>query len=194
LEDVTKLACSPADAQGRQLLWSGAWNEDSKLKCDGGQGIHFVVTNINATGTTLQVSASDGETSSALTADLNFAMFGQEPISWSFEISSASDAFTVTYCLYSTWIPSPPSLTSISPDSGSSTGGDTVTITGTGFTGATDVDFGNTNAATMTVMSDTQIRVTSPAGSGTVDVTVITPAGTSAQSSADQFTYADTSQ
>jgi hypothetical protein len=39
------------------------------------------------------------------------------------------------------------------------------------------------------VDSDTQITATSPRGSGTVDITVITPAGTSATVNADQFTY-----
>jgi hypothetical protein len=39
------------------------------------------------------------------------------------------------------------------------------------------------------VSSATSITVTSPAGSGTVDVTVTGPGGKSATSSADQFTY-----
>jgi uncharacterized membrane protein len=72
---------------------------------------------------------------------------------------------------------------------GSSAGGDTVTITGSGFTGATSVGFDVTSAAGMTVDSDTQITATSPAGTGTVDITVTTPDGTSPASSADQFTY-----
>ena len=64
-----------------------------------------------------------------------------------------------------------------------------MTITGTGFTGATAVDFGTTPATNFTVVSDTTITADSPAGTGTVDVTVTTPAGTSATSAADQFTY-----
>ena len=52
-----------------------------------------------------------------------------------------------------------------------------MTITGTGFTGATAVDFGTTAATNLTVVSDTQITATSPAGTGTVDVTVTTPGG-----------------
>ena len=63
-----------------------------------------------------------------------------------------------------------------------------VTITGSGFTGATAVDFGTTPATNLTVVSDTSITVDSPAGTGTVDVTVTTPGGTSATSAADQFT------
>ena len=80
-------------------------------------------------------------------------------------------------------------VTAVSPTSGGAGGGATVTVTGTGFTGATSVRFGASNASAMTVVSDTQITATSPAGSGTVDVTVVTPAGTSATSPADQFTY-----
>ncbi|HEY3624465.1 MAG TPA: hypothetical protein VGL12_19090 [Roseiarcus sp.] len=41
----------------------------------------------------------------------------------------------------------------------------------------------------MTAVSDTQVTTTSPAGSGKVHVTVVTPAGASAASPADQFTY-----
>lgn len=82
----------------------------------------------------------------------------------------------------------PPQVTAISPASGAGAGGDSVTITGSGFTGATKVDFGSSSAA-MTVVSDTEITVTSPPGSGTVDVTVVTPNGTSATSPADQFSY-----
>jgi hypothetical protein len=82
-----------------------------------------------------------------------------------------------------------PSVTAISPSNGSAAGGDTVTVTGTGFTGATEVDFGPNAGTGLTVNNDAQITVTSPAGSGTVDVTVVGPGGTSATSAADQFTY-----
>ena len=63
------------------------------------------------------------------------------------------------------------------------------TITGTGFTGATAVDFGTTAATNVTVVNDTTITADSPAGTGVVDVTVTTPVGTSATSSADEFIY-----
>jgi hypothetical protein len=84
------------------------------------------------------------------------------------------------------------SIVTSNPTNGCMLGGNTVTITGTGFTGADYVMFGSTPNATgaMTVDSDTQITVTSPPGSGTVDVTVHTPSGTSALNPpADQFTY-----
>ncbi len=85
-----------------------------------------------------------------------------------------------------------PAVTGLSPTSGPAAGGTSVTITGTGFTGATGVDFGTTAATDVTVANDTTITADSPAGTGVVDVTVTTPGGTSATSTADQFTYAPT--
>ena len=82
-----------------------------------------------------------------------------------------------------------PTVASIAPTSGTTAGGTTVTITGTGFNGATAVKFGAT-AAAFTVNSAAQITATSPAGgAGTVDVTVTTPGGTSATGAFDQYTY-----
>lgn len=82
----------------------------------------------------------------------------------------------------------PPTVTSLNPTFGPPSGGTSVTITGTNFTGATTVDFGAT-PATFTVNSNTQITATSPAGTGIVNVTVTTPEGTSPTSSADEFSY-----
>ena len=82
----------------------------------------------------------------------------------------------------------PPTVTGLGPASGSVAGGDQVTITGTDFTGATAVRFG-AGSAGFTVNSATQVTATAPAGSGTVAVTVTTPGGTSATSSADRYTY-----
>jgi hypothetical protein len=84
-----------------------------------------------------------------------------------------------------------PVVTGISPSNGAAGGGDSVTITGTGFTRATAVEFGQIAGTDLQVAGDTQITVTSPppSTSGTVDVTVVTPAGTSGTTPADQFTY-----
>ncbi len=84
-----------------------------------------------------------------------------------------------------------PSVTNISPSSGFADGGTSVTITGTGLNNTTAVKFGAPDATGFTVNSDTQVTATSPAGviGQTVDITVTTPGGTSAVSSADQFTY-----
>lgn len=83
-----------------------------------------------------------------------------------------------------------PVVTCITPTSGSSQGGTAVDIWGAGFTGASAIDFGTGNSPSQyTVVSDSDISATSPAGTGTVDITVTTSMGTSATSSSDQFTY-----
>lgn len=88
----------------------------------------------------------------------------------------------------------PPVVTSVAPNSGPTSGGTPVTITGTGFTGATQVIFGTSpQQPQFTVQSDTQITLTTPMGNqGPVDVQVVTPEGTSATSPADQFNYQGT--
>jgi hypothetical protein len=97
---------------------------------------------------------------------------------------TAADQFT-----YATGNPGPPSISGTSPISGPSSGGTSVVITGTNFLNATSVQFGSVNATSYTVNSPTQITATAPAGTTTVDVTVVTPQGTSAHSALDQYTY-----
>src|SRR5262249_26267826 len=80
-------------------------------------------------------------------------------------------------------------VSNVNPNTGPTSGGTSVTITGTNFSGATAVSFGGNAAASFTVNSATQITATSPAGMGTVDVTVTNENGTSATSSGDRFTY-----
>jgi hypothetical protein len=83
-----------------------------------------------------------------------------------------------------------PVVSKVSPSTGFTAGGTSVTITGSAFTGATAVHFGTVAASGVSVESDTTILATAPAkSSGTVDVTVVTPHGTSATNPADQFTY-----
>jgi hypothetical protein len=88
-----------------------------------------------------------------------------------------------------------PQVTSLQPAGGTASGGTTVTVNGTGFTGTSAVNFGPGNPGTGLGVSPAgqdgtqQLTVTSPAGSGTVDVTVTTPLGTSPAVTGDQFTY-----
>lgn len=84
-----------------------------------------------------------------------------------------------------------PVVTSVSPNTGLTTGGYTVTINGTGFVDITQVSFGTVPATSFTVVSNTQIVATVPAESaGTVDITVTkTAGGVSDTSAADTFTY-----
>ena len=78
-------------------------------------------------------------------------------------------------------------VTGVSPFSGPAAGGTAVTVTGLDLTGGS-VSFGGTTATGVSC-SASSCTATSPGGTGTVDVTVTTPGGTSATGSADQFTY-----
>jgi hypothetical protein len=78
-------------------------------------------------------------------------------------------------------------ITSLTPDQGPTSGGTVVTITGTGFTGASAVSFGGTPATAFTVNSDSQITATAPAhAAGTAQVVVTAPGG---PSSAADYLY-----
>ena len=89
-----------------------------------------------------------------------------------------------------TYVLSKPAVTGVSPTSGTTAGGTTVTITGSGFTGATKVLFGAVAATSFTSVSSTKITAVSPPQApGFHNIYVTTPAGTSAQSAADEFTY-----
>jgi len=83
-----------------------------------------------------------------------------------------------------------PAVTGISPSSGSTLGGTSITISGSGFTNGSSVEFGGVAATSFTVNTDSSITAVAPAHmAGTIDITVTTSGGTSATLSADHFTY-----
>jgi YD repeat-containing protein len=100
---------------------------------------------------------------------------------------TAADQFT-----YVTTSPSsgPPAVTGVGPITGTTLGGYSVYVTGSGFTGATAVSFGGLAGSSLSVIADNLVQITAPAhASGTVDIQVTTPSGTSAITSADHFSY-----
>jgi len=93
----------------------------------------------------------------------------------------------------------PPVVTEINPESGSMSGGTSVTITGEHFIGGeTDVYIGKTKVTDFQVNSSTNITaITPPSPPGTKDVIVVTPGGTSEGVTTDTgatvtFTYTPT--
>ena len=83
-----------------------------------------------------------------------------------------------------------PTVSGVSPFTGLTTGETTVTISGSGFTTGSEVDFAGQPATGVTVNNSSSITATSPPGpAGTVDVTVTTTDGTSSTTPADLFTY-----
>lgn len=81
----------------------------------------------------------------------------------------------------------PPVIASISPNAGMAVGGQTVTISGTNLGAVTGVTFGGVPATGIIPDHDSSLQVTTPAGTGTVDVVVTTPVG---DSDPMQFSYA----
>lgn len=102
--------------------------------------------------------------------------------------SSISSADVFTY------VPQP-SVSSISPTSGSRRGGTMVTVYGSNFTGTgytvISVQFGAVTASSVTVLSSTKLTAVAPPGTvhSTAYVTVTTAGGTSAGSTSCAFTY-----
>jgi alpha-tubulin suppressor-like RCC1 family protein len=82
-----------------------------------------------------------------------------------------------------------PVVSGIAPAAGTQEGGTKVVISGSNFEGVSAVSFGATAAASFKVESSSEIVAFSPAGVGTVDVTITGPGGTSATLPADQFNY-----
>jgi hypothetical protein len=103
-------------------------------------------------------------------------------------VTAQDGTTTQTYTTTVTRAVAAPTVTSLSPSSGSTLGGTSVTITGTDFTGATGVTIGGAAATSVVVNSATSITATTPAGTaGTASVLVTTPAGSNAANTA--YTY-----
>ncbi len=82
-----------------------------------------------------------------------------------------------------------PSVATVTPATGSEDGGETVRITGANLTGATLVHFGSREPRQFEVESDRSISATATPGTGLVQVTVTTPAGTSVVAGQNPFVY-----
>jgi hypothetical protein len=107
------------------------------------------------------------------------------------DVAVNNNTFTFTVpadTIFTLTTPTAPRVTGVTPISGLTTGGQSVTIDGNGFRGVTGVSFDTVAATSFTINSDSQITAVTPAlAAGTVDVTVAYANGSSATSSADQF-------
>ncbi|MFI0714392.1 IPT/TIG domain-containing protein [Streptomyces inhibens] len=152
-------------------------------------GTPVAVTGTGFTGATAVRFGTTMSTSFILVSDTHIttttpAGTGTVQVTVTTPRGTSAEFVTYTYSTVTT-----PTLTSVSPVSGPVTGGTTVTLTGAGLTGASAVRFGATAATSFTVVSDTEVTAVAPAGSGTVQVTVVTPGGTS---NAVAYTYSVT--
>jgi len=157
--------------------------------------------NITTSGTNeTLVMGGNGQAPHTLTPDGTFTVRLQETNIWFACVADKSAAVPATYSgsfnsvSSAQWFcaivalqgPVPPIITSLNPASGSTSGGESIWITGTGFTGTTAVHFG-ANSATFFFVNPNILVATSPANSpSSVGITVTTLLGTCAPS---QFLY-----
>ena len=164
-------------------LTTGDWRTTAQITSlygTAGSGLFASLADVAANFTETAYTAF---TSGAhLVADIGASIGGSLPlVAWSDRLRSNTHPTSAEYCYVGTaddatqghhpklvvdWTAAAPTVTNVSPNSGSVAGGTSVTITGTGFTGASAVHFGTASQPTFTVVSDTQITCNSPAGSG----------------------------
>ena len=150
----------PSGPVGTVVTIMGAWFQDASVATG--------VTFNGAAAITFTVD-SDAQIRATVPAG---ATTGAIAVTDSEGTATSATNFTVS--------PSPaPTIGSFDPTSGPV--GTGVTITGTGFMGATKVEFGGTSAA-FTAGSDVQISATVPAGAVTGHIKVTTPGGTAESS------------
>jgi hypothetical protein len=103
---------------------------------------------------------------------------------------------TLLVVLGATMVPTPalaatqPAVQSVSPASGTTDGGTTVTLKGDHFSHVRKVLFGSAAGSSVHVQSTSKLTVRTPKhGAGTVNIRVETTAGESAETSKDQYAY-----
>jgi hypothetical protein len=169
---VTSVSPSSGPIAGGTSVTLGGTGFVSGMTVDFGSNLGTSVNVSSSTSAT--VTSPEGSSMSGGAVNVTVTTVdGTSPI-------SGSDQFTYN---------SPVTVTSLSVHSGAPAGGTSVVITGTDFTGASAVKFGGDAAASYSVNSNTQITATSPAGGGTVDITVTNGSYSSAPTYADLFSY-----
>lgn len=157
-------------------------------------GNTVTVTGTGLTGATLVTFGGTAATGLTVVNDSQLTVTAPPHVAGTVDVlvttpSGTSTNTTADNYLYGAALPT---ITAVTPSSGPLTGGNTVTITGTGLTGATSVTFGGTAGTAVTVGSDTSLTVTAPAHvAGVVDIVVTTPFGSSVNTAADNYTYSN---
>lgn len=164
----------------------------SAIAASSGTGGPFTIIGLPSFGPkTLYVprTYATGTTISGVTSTWNnktIATLGLTPGTYVYTLGTGGNTDTLTIQINSP--PVAPTVTSISPTSGSTAGGDTITITGTDLTGASGITVGGVACSAFNVASATSATCTTPAGAaGTASVVVTTGGGSNAANSL--FTY-----
>jgi uncharacterized protein with beta-barrel porin domain len=147
-------------------------------------------TVVTLTGSNLSGAASVtfGGTAATITANTATSLTVTAPAhaAGAVDLVVTTPGGSVTQTASYTYI-APPAIASVSPATGPTAGGTSVTLSGSDFSGATSVTFGGV-AATISAITATTITVTTPAhAAGAVDVVVMTASGSGTKSNG--YTY-----
>lgn len=143
-------------------------------------GDTVMISGTNFTGTTAVKFNTTGASSYTVDSDTSIsAVVPAGVLSGKISVTAPGGTVVSAASFYVT-----PSLTAFTPTSGKA--GDSVTITGTAFNGATAVSFNGTPASSFTIVSNTSVKANVPVGATTGQLSVTTPGGTA--TSVDSFT------
>ena len=185
-------AIAAGDSHGLALTNDGtvtAWGYN-------GQGQTTVPPSL--TGETVTAIAAGGFHSLALTTEGTITAWGDDTYGQT-TVPPSLRGKTVTaiaagyyHSLAVTTLPSPV-VSSIWPATGRTNGGNHPKIIGSGFTGTTSITIGGVEVPEFTVVSDTELNVTTPPGPlGTAEVVLTTPGGTTTVPGGFTYTEAPT--
>ncbi len=171
------LACS-ATLSAQTLTWNA--NTESNLA---GYIVQYGTQSGNPS-TSLDVGRVTSRALTGLTAGSTYYF---RVLAYNTSGQQSTPSTEVSYAVPS--VPVNPTVTSVTPTSGPTTGGTTITLTGTNFVSGATVRVGGTAATNVTFVSATQLTARTPAGTaGARDVQVTNPNGQSATRTGG-FTY-----
>ena len=194
--DLSSVTTSPLDLRTRRparpVLTSVSASSGTSL---GGTSVTLTGTGFQADDAGTPTVTFDGNAATSIVVVNDTTITCDTPAGTagsSVDVVVANDNGTTTLSSGYTYHPVP-TLSSVSPTSGTSLGGTSVTLTGTGFSnnspGTNTVTFDGNAATSVVVVSDTSITCDTPAGTAgsTVDVVVSNTNGTATLSSS--YTY-----
>ncbi len=141
-------------------------------------GTSVTISGTNFTGTTGVTFGGTAATGVTVVNSTTITATAPAHAAGAVNVAVTNSAGTSTANSFYTYIAAP-TVTGVSPTTGPSAGGTSLTITGTGFTGATALTIGGTAPTSFTVNNSTTITTTAPAhAGGAVNIVVTTPGGT----------------
>ncbi|MEO5821029.1 MAG: DUF5719 family protein [Vicinamibacteraceae bacterium] len=174
---LTVLACS-GTLSAQTLMWNA--NTESNLA---GYIVQYGPQS-GSPSTTVDVGNVTSRTMTGLTPGTTYYF---RVVAYNSTGQQSIPSAQVSYLVPAT--PAGPTVTSVSPTSGPTAGGTVITITGTNFATGATVRVGGTLASGITLLSSTQLRATTPAGSAGAQAVQVTNTSGASATLAGAFTY-----